>query len=175
MRRRDLIALLGATATWPFGAGAQQPNLVRRISLIVAYGERDLEGQERVATFRQSLRESGWIDGQNTAVQVWWLAGDPERATTYAKELVEQSPDVIVVNGSPGLTAVRQLTNSIPIVFVVVTDLVGAGFVQSLSRPGGNITGFSTFEPEIGGKWVEALIEVAPHIKRVGVLMDPQF
>src|SRR3954451_15271447 len=110
MRRRDLIALFGGAATWPLRASAQQANRLRRIALIVAYGERDLEGQERVATFHQSLRDSGWIDGQNAAVQVRWLAGDPERATTYAKEVVEQSPDVIVVNGSPGLTAVRQLT-----------------------------------------------------------------
>jgi putative ABC transport system substrate-binding protein len=175
MRRRDVIALLGIAATWPLGAGAQPSKRPRQIGLMMAYDEGDLEGQERLAAFRQSLGESGWIDGQNAMVTVRWLAGNPDRAANYAKELVAQSPDVLVVNGSPGLTAVQRLTKDIPVVFVVVTDPVGAGFIPSLSRPGGNVTGFSTFEPEIGGKWVEALVEAAPNIKRLGVLMDPDF
>jgi putative ABC transport system substrate-binding protein len=141
----------------------------------MAYREDDLEGQERVTAFRKSLRESGWTDGQNVRIEVRWLGGRPDLANTYAKELVDWSPDVIVVNGTPGLVAVRQLTRATPIVFVVVTDPVGAGFVQSLSRPGGNVTGFSTFEPEIGGKWLETLKEIAPHVRRAGVLMDPEF
>jgi putative ABC transport system substrate-binding protein len=141
----------------------------------MSYDEGDPEGQERLGAVRQSLRESGLVDGQNATIIVRWLAGNPDRAATYAKELVEQSPDVIVVNGSPGLTAVWRLTKKIPIVFVVVTDPVGAGFIQSLSRPGGNVTGFSTFEPQIGGKWVEILVEAAPRVERLGVLMDPDF
>lgn len=181
MRRRDFVMLLGgafaggATVRVPLAGRAQQPNRPRRIGLLMAYREGDPEGQQRMAAFRQSLRESGWADGQDARIEVRWLAGDPERAKAYAKEIVERSPDVIVVNGTPGLAALRQLTSSIPIVFVVVTDPVGAGFVQSLSRPGANITGFSTFEPEIGGKWLEALKEVAPDLRRVGVLTNPKF
>src|SRR5215207_920878 len=104
-----------------------------------------------------------------------WLAQNPDRALVHAKEVAQERPDVVVVNGTPGLAALKQLKTTVPIVFVVVTDPVGAGFVESLSKPGGNTTGFSTFEPEIGGKWVETLVEAAPTIKRVGILFDPNY
>jgi putative ABC transport system substrate-binding protein len=174
MRRRDFFGVLtGAAWVLPLGARAQQPISTRRIALLMSYREGDPEGEKRLAAFRQSFRGSGWIEGQNVRIDVRWLGGDPARANAHAKEVVEQLPDVIVVNGAPILEAIRRLTSTIPIVFVVVTNPIGAGFVQSLPRPGGNITGFSTFEPEIGGKWLEGLKEIAPNVLRVGVLFDP--
>jgi putative ABC transport system substrate-binding protein len=145
----------------------------RTIAVLMAYAESDPEGQERLASLREGLKALGWSEGQKARFEVRWLASSGDRARASARELVELRPDVIVVNGSPGLAAIQQLTSSIPVVFVVVTDPVGAGFVRNLSRPAGNITGFSTFEPEIGGKWLEALAEAAPHIRRVGILLDP--
>jgi putative tryptophan/tyrosine transport system substrate-binding protein len=165
------MALLGGAATWPLSASAQ-PDRQRLVSVLMAYSEVDPEGQQRLAAFRESLATTGFVEGKNARIEVRWLAGDPDRAKGYAKQVLEQSPDLIVVNGTPGLSEVHKLRSSIPIVFVMVTDPVGAGFVHSHSRPGGNITGFSTFEPEIGGKWLEALKEAAPLIQRVGVLMD---
>jgi len=146
-----------------------------RIGLLMSYRGGDQEGQQRLAAFRESLKQAGWVDGVTVRIEVRWFAGDPEQARVHARELVEQAPDVIVANGTPAVAAVRQLTKSIPIVFVVVVDPVGAGFVESLSRPGDNITGFSTFEPQIGGKWLELLKEIAPRVRRVGVLMDPDY
>jgi putative ABC transport system substrate-binding protein len=141
----------------------------------MSYQESDPEAQQRVAAFRDALRDSGWADGRNAQIELRWFGGDRERAKAYAAELVQMAPDVIVVNGTPAVAAMRTLTDSIPVVFVVITDPVGAGFVQSLSHPGGNITGFSTFEPEIGGKWLELLKALSPELRRVGVLMDPDF
>src|SRR3954463_13995521 len=175
MRPREVIAGLGLAAFMPLPAMAQALDRVRRLGLLMSDSENDQEGRESLAGFREALRDAGWVDGGNTRPDARWYAGEPEQAMVRARELVELAPDLIVVNGSPGVAALKRLTNTIPIVFVVVADPVGAGHVESLSRPGSNITGFSTFEPEIGGKWLEALMEVAPHIKRVGVLMDPQF
>ena len=121
------------------------------------------------------MRETGWVDGQNAAIKARWLAQNPDRALVHAKEVVQDRPDVVVVNGTPGLSALKQLKTTVPTVFVVVNDPVGAGLVESLSRPGGNTTGFSTFEPEIGGKWVETLAEAVPTIKRVGIVFDPNY
>ena len=121
------------------------------------------------------MRETGWVDGQNAAIKARWLAQNPDRALVHAKEVVQERPDVVVVNGTPGLSALKQLKTTVPTVFVVVNDPVGAGLVESLSRPGGNTTGFSTFEPEIGGKWVETLAEAVPTIKRVGIVFDPNY
>jgi putative ABC transport system substrate-binding protein len=174
MRRREFVTLLGGSAVWPLAARAQQPERMRRIGVLMAYREGDPEGLQRVTAFRDGLRESGWSDGQNARIDIRWLGGDPARVKVLVREIVDQSPDVIVVNGSPALAALRETTNSIPIVFVVITNPVGAGFVQNMSRPGGNITGFSTFEPDIGGKWLEVLKEVAPSLGHVGVLMDPE-
>src|SRR5215218_8576024 len=175
MRRREVIAGFGLAAFMPLRAMAQPLDRVRRLGLLMSYTENDQEGRERLAAFREALRDAGWVDGGNTRVDARWYAGEPEQAMVRARELVELAPDLIVVNGSPGVAALKRLTNTIPIVFVVVADPVGAGYVESLSRPGGNITGFSTFEPEIGGKWLEALKEAAPHIQRVGVVTDPNF
>jgi ABC-type uncharacterized transport system substrate-binding protein len=173
MRRREVLGLAIGAALWPFSAWTQPAGRMRRIGLLIALAENDPEGQPRVSALRQSLREVGWIDGQNLRLELRWYAGDPERAQVMARDLVGMGLDVIVVNGTPALTAVRQLTSTIPVVFVIVADPVGAGHVQSLSRPGGNVTGFSTFEPAMGAKWLEVLKQIAPHLTRVGILTDP--
>jgi putative tryptophan/tyrosine transport system substrate-binding protein len=173
VRRRAVIGLAAGAALWPFSAWAQPPDGMRRVGLLMAYAENDPEGRQRVSALRGALRESGWIDGQNLRLELRWHAGDPERAQALARDLAGMDLDAIVVNGTPALTAIRRLTTTIPVVFVIVTDPVGAGHVQSLSRPGGNVTGFSTFEPEIGAKWLELLKEIALHVTRVGILTDP--
>lgn len=173
MRRRDALAGIGAAAaTWSAMAHAQ--GTTRRIGVLMSYREGDDEGRSRLTAFRDSLREAGWVESRNLSLDVRWLAGDSERAAREARALVAQAPDVLLVNGTPGLAALRTLTRTIPIVFVVVTNPVGAGFVESLARPGGNITGFSSFEPEIGGKWLESLKTMTPQLTRVGVLHDPE-
>lgn len=164
---------LGAAAALPRGVLAQQGDRPRRIALIVATAEQDPDAQARAAALRDGLRELGWIEGRNLAIDYRWGGGDPERAVTIVDEIVAMKPDLIVSNGTPALTALQRRTREIPIVFVVVTNPVGAGFVESLARPGANITGFSTYEPEIGGKWFETLREFAPAIRRVAVVSDP--
>jgi putative ABC transport system substrate-binding protein len=148
---------------------------MRRIGVVVAYAESDPEAQTRVIVFRQALGGLGWIEGRNVAMEYRWGAGDADRARAFATELVSLKPDVILAHGTPAVTALRAATRTIPVVFVSVIDPVGAGHVQSLARPGGNITGFGTFEPEIGGKWLELLKEVAPGLKRVAGISDPAF
>jgi putative ABC transport system substrate-binding protein len=175
MRRREFIGGLCSVAVSSRESLGQQANRPRRITLILANSEDDPQAQERMKAFRESLHETGWRDGENATIQVRWLAQNPDRAMAYAKEVTANPPDVVVVNGSPGLTALHGLNTTVPIVFVVVVDPVGAGYVQGLSKPGGNITGFSTFEPEIGGKWIETLVEVVPSLKRVGILHDPNY
>jgi len=175
MKRREFVTLLGGAATaWPFPARAQQPAL-RRIGVVVNNDESDTDGQARVASFRDALSGLGWTEGRNVQIEYRWGAGDPDRAQADVAELALFAPDVILANGTIALSALQKVTHTIPVVFVVVTDPVGAGFVQSLARPGGNVTGFSTFEPEIGGKWLELLHEVAPDVRRVAVVYEPGF
>jgi ABC-type uncharacterized transport system substrate-binding protein len=175
MKRREFIALLGGAAAWPLAARAQQTVRVRRIGVLAAYAENDPEAQVRVVAFRQALQGLGWTEGRNIAMEYRWGAGDAGRARTFVAELVSLKPDVILAHGTPALTALYEATRTIPVVFVSVIDPVGAGTVQSLARPGANITGFSTFEPEIGGKWLELLKEIAPGLKRVAGVTDPAF
>jgi putative tryptophan/tyrosine transport system substrate-binding protein len=175
MRRRAFISLLGAAVAWPLAARAQQPGGMRRIGVIAAYAEQDPEAQVRVTAFRQALQVLGWTEGGNVVMEYRWGAGDADRARTFAAEMTALKPDVILAHGTPAVTALRVTTRTIPVVFVSVIDPVGAGHVQSLARPGGNITGFSTFEPEIGSKWVELLKGVAPDLKRVAGILDPAF
>jgi putative tryptophan/tyrosine transport system substrate-binding protein len=175
MKRREFITLLGGAAAWPIAARAQQSERVRRIGVLVAYAESDPEAQARIAAFRQGLRELGWTEGHNLRIELRWGTGDPDRAQTFATEVISLTPDVIVAHGTPALTALHRATRTIPVVFVSVIDPVGAGYVQSLAVPGGNITGFSTFEPEIGGKWLELLKEIAPGLSRVAGILDPSF
>ena len=142
---------------------------------MIAIGEADPEGQVRVESFVRALEEAGWARGQNVSIDVEWYSGNSQRALTAAKKYVDDEVDVIVVNGTPGMDALRTLRTSIPIVFVVVSDPVGAGYVPNLSRPGANVTGFSTFEPEIAGKWLQLLSRMAPDLKNVNVLLDPKY
>jgi putative tryptophan/tyrosine transport system substrate-binding protein len=173
--RRVLLALLGgALAATPFAAVSKSTPHVKRVAVLMASAEGDPEGAERVAALRAGLAKPVGTSASQVQIDVWWHAGVADRAQTMAKDIVERAPDLIVVNGTIGLAALKALTSTIPIIFVVVTDPVGSGFVQSFARPGGNITGFSTFEPEIAGKWVQTLKEAAPAIRRIGLLIDPE-
>ena len=175
MRRRDFIkGIAGSAAGWPLAARAQQPEPMRRIGVLMAVAEDDAVAQERLGPFRQTLRKLGWIDSRNVRVDVRWAFGDINRAKTYAAEIVGLAPEVIVAHSGPVLSALRRQTSTIPIIFLQVTDPVGQGFVQSLARPGGNITGFTHFEPSMGGKWLEMLKEIAPHTERVALLFNPE-
>ena len=169
--RRELIAALGGAATWPLAALAQQSDRMRRIGLLLAaYAQADREGQTRIAAFLDTLHRLGWTDGRNIQIDYRWAGGDADRGRSFAKELVRSAPDVIVVNGYPALAELHRLTGTISIVFTQVSDPVGSGLVAGLARPGVNVTGFSNFEPEMGGKWVGVLKEAAPNISRVAVV-----
>jgi putative ABC transport system substrate-binding protein len=171
MRRREFIALFGGTAAWPLAVRAQQREKMRRIGvLLAAYTQTDREGQTRIAAFLDTLGRLGWNDGRNIQIEYRWAAGDADRGKAFAAELVRSAPDVIVVNGYPALAELHRLTNMVAIVFTQVSDPVGSALVASLARPGGNITGFSNFEPEMGGKWVGVLKEAAPNVSRVAVV-----
>jgi putative ABC transport system substrate-binding protein len=173
VRRRDFITLLCSAATWPLGARAQQPEHVRQIGVLGNLATGDPQGQARLAAFRQGLQQLGWTDGRNVRLDIRWAAGDVDRFRKYAAELVALAPDVILSTGSPSAAALQQATRTVPIVFVTVVDPVGSGFVDSLARPGGNITGFTLFEYSISGKWLELLKEIAPSTTRVAVIRDP--
>ena len=176
MRRREFISLLGgAAAAWPLAARAQQPERMRRMGVLISIEETDPEAQARVSAFREGLQALGWSEGRNVRADYRYVAGDVGRAERYAAEMVAQGVEVIVANSSPLLTAIQRQTRTVPIVFVQVADPVGGGFVESLSRPGGNTTGFTTFEYTIGAKWLELLKEIAPGIVRAAVLRDPTF
>jgi putative ABC transport system substrate-binding protein len=172
MRRREFIALLGgAAAGWPVAASAQSGPL-RRVGIFMDLSEQDPEGQTRVAAFRKGLQDLGWTEGRNVKFDIRWTAGDPARMRRYAAELVGLAPEVIMNGGLPTLVAMQQETRTIPIVFAQVLDPVGAGFVESLAQPGGNITGFISFEYSMAGKWLETLKLMAPHIVRIGAVRD---
>jgi putative tryptophan/tyrosine transport system substrate-binding protein len=173
MRRREFIAALGSTAAWPLAARAQQRESTRRISIIMNQAADDAEGPVRVAAFEQALQKLGWTPGRNIQIDYRWAAGDIARAQQYAAELVALRPDVILAAGGFGVERLLQATRSIPIVFISVLDPVGAGYVESLARPGGNATGLINFEYAIGGKWLELLKEISPSVNRIAVLRDP--
>jgi putative ABC transport system substrate-binding protein len=171
IRRREFIRLIGgAAAVWPIAARAQQPP-VRRIGVLSGLAD-DTEGRFRVTTFQQKLRELGWTEGYNIHIELRWAAGDVDRMRTYAAELVAIKPDAILAITTAALVPLRKATSSIPIVFVNVGDPAESGFVESLARPGGNITGITTFVSSIGGKWLELLKEVAPGVVRVLVILN---
>jgi len=172
VKRREFIALLGGAAVWPLAGRAQQPEQTRRIAALMALAADDPDGPPRFTAFLQGLQELGWVEGRNVRIEPRWAAGAADRFRTDAAELVAFVPNVILANGTPAVAALQQLTRTIPIVFVNVIDPVGAGFVPSLARPGGNTTGFTLFEYSISSKWIETLKQIAPHIKRVGVLRD---
>jgi putative ABC transport system substrate-binding protein len=173
MRRRDFITMLGgAAAAWPLATRAQQDR-IRRIGVLTGYAASDPEGQARVGAFRQGLRELGWVENRNVWIDVRWAAADPSLLRAYAAELMEMTPDVILVNNAQGLTAVQGERRDIAIVFAGVSDPVGLHFVDSLARPGGNVTGFTTFEFSPVAKLLEALKEIAPNVARVALIFDP--
>jgi putative tryptophan/tyrosine transport system substrate-binding protein len=173
MRRREFISLLGgAVAAWPLAAGAQQPERMRRIGVLMSTAADDPESPLRVAAFAQGLGELGWTVGRNVQIDYRWGGGDPERFRRSASELVALAPNVILANSTPAVLALQQATRAVPIVFVNVADPVGSGIVGSLARPGGNATGFTVFEYSIGAKWLELLKEIAPRVTQVAVLRD---
>ena len=167
------MSLLGSAAGWPLAARAQQGERVRHIGVLMTLAADDPQGQARIVAFVQGLQQSGWTDGRNVRIDIRWGAGDPERMRRYAAELVALAPDVILATGSVTVGPLLQATRTVPIVFVVVPDPVGAGFVNSLARPGGNATGFLQFEYVLSGKWLELLKQLAPGITRAAVLRDP--
>ena len=174
MRRREFIAGLGGAAvSWPVVARAQQADRVRRIGVLMNLPADDPEAKTRIAAFVQTLKELGWTDSQNVVIDYRWGGGDGERYRRSAQELIELSPDVVLCSGSVTVSAMQQVTRTVPIVFAMVPDPVNAGFVESLSRPGTNSTGFTQFEYNMSAKWVELLKEVAPSVRRALVIRDP--
>jgi putative tryptophan/tyrosine transport system substrate-binding protein len=171
MRRREFITLLGGAA-WPLAAHGQQPERMRRIGALNTLAADDALGQARHGAFLQGLQQAGWSIGRNVQVETRWAAGDADRLRKYAAELVALAPDVIFTTGNAGAAPVLQATRSVPIVFVIVPDPVGAGFVDSLARPGGNATGFTSYEYGLSGKWLELLKEIAPRVTRAAVIRD---
>jgi putative tryptophan/tyrosine transport system substrate-binding protein len=172
MRRREFIGLVGAAAAWPLVARAQHGERMRRIGVLLNVAEDDPESLTRVTAFAQGLQELGWVDGRNVRIDFRWGGADVERIRRYAAESVALAPDVVVSSGTPAVAALEQVTSTMPIVFVQVPDPVGSGHVESLARPGGNATGFATFEYGFGGKWLELLKEISPHVTRAAVLRD---
>jgi putative ABC transport system substrate-binding protein len=174
LRRRDFItALGGATVAWPLAVRAQQGDRMRRIGVLMSLSETDPIGQGYITPFRQRLQELGWVDGRNTRIDIRWGAGDSARYRRYAAELAALAPDVILAATGQVVMALKEITPIVPIVFVAVIDPVGAGYVASLARPGGNATGFTLYEYAIAAKWLEVLKEIAPGVTRVAVLRDP--
>jgi putative tryptophan/tyrosine transport system substrate-binding protein len=172
VKRRAFITLIGgAAAAWPLATHAQQPGRTRQITVWMGRGN-DAEGLRNGSAFRQGLQALGWTDGRNVRTDYRWVTGDIDRVR-LAKEVVEQQPDVIVVETTPGVAALSRESRTIPMIFVNVSDPVGSGFVANLARPGGNITGFMSNEPTLGGKWPELLKEIAPTVARVGFLFNP--
>jgi putative ABC transport system substrate-binding protein len=173
MRRREFIALLGgATAAWPRAARAQQTGQVRRIGVLMNTAADHPEGQPAVAAFRQALQQLGWSDDRNIKIDVRWGENDVDRVRRYANELVTLTPDVIVAAGTLASTALRRTTRVAPIVFVRVSDPIGAGVVDNLARPSGNVTGFMNFEYSLSGKWLELLKQIEPRLTHAAVIRD---
>ena len=173
MKRRAFITLLGGAVAWPLAARAQQPERMRRVGVLSTFAESDPEAQSLVQALDRTLQELGWVEGRNLRIDRRWAAGNPGRIEGFAKLLIGLEPDVIVAHGTPAVIALRNETRSILIVFVQVTDPIGAGFIANLAHPGGNITGFTTYEPSMVGKWGEMLKEVAPQISRIAFLFNP--
>jgi putative ABC transport system substrate-binding protein len=173
MKRREFISLLGGAAAWSFAARAQQTDRVRRIGVLMSLSADDPEAKARFAAFVQGLQELGWTDGRNLRIDTRWAAGEDAQGRKYAAELVTLAPDVILASGGSVVGPLLQATHTVPIVFTQTPDPVGAGFVDSLARPGSNVTGFSIFDYSVGGKWLELLKQIAPGVTRVAVIRDP--
>jgi len=174
MRRRDFIrAIVGSATAWPLTSRAQQSKPMRRVAALMPYSANDPQAQNRNAAFLQSLQQLGWTVGQNVQIDYRWSAGSEDDTRKYAAELVALAPDVLFTSGSAAIEPLRRATHTIPIVFVLVPDPVGAGFISSLARPGGNVTGFTNFDYSIAAKWLALLKEIASNTTRAAVLRDP--
>jgi putative tryptophan/tyrosine transport system substrate-binding protein len=177
MRRRDFVRLMGgvgaSAVSWPLAARAQQRERMRRIGVLMHLAADDPDGQNRLAAFLQGLQETGWAVGRNVTIDVRWAAANVEAMKRFAQELVALQPDLIFTSSTPATATMVQATRTIPVVFVLVADPVGAGYVASLPRPGGNVTGFNPIVPSLGGKWAELLKEIAPRTARVTLLFNP--
>jgi ABC-type uncharacterized transport system substrate-binding protein len=175
MKRREFMSLLGGAATaWPLAARAQQPERMRRIGVLMGYPENDLEGPAFFAAFREGLEKLGWVEDRNIRFDIRWATpDDAEARQQFAKELVALQPDLILSSVTPTTAALLQQTRTIPMVFATVSDPVGSGFVASLARPGGNVTGFQAMVGSLAGKWLELLKEIAPRVARVAMLFNP--
>jgi putative ABC transport system substrate-binding protein len=173
MKRREFISLLGGAAAWPLAARAQQGERARRVGVLLPAASDDVEFQARVGAFLQGLQQSGWSIGRNLRIDTRWATANADDIRRHAAELVTLAPDVILAHGASTMRPLLQVTRSVPIVFPVAGDPVAAGFVDSLARPGGNATGFMTFEYNLSGKWLELLKEIAPGVTRAAVLRDP--
>jgi putative ABC transport system substrate-binding protein len=175
MRRREFLGVLGSAGiAWPLAAAAQQPERMRRIGLLMAAGADDPEYQSRIGVFRQRLEQLGWTEGRNARIDIRWATTNADEIRKHAGELTALAPDVILAaTGTTTVVPLLEATRAVPIVFVLVIDPVGAGFVTSLARPGGNATGFLMFEYGLSGKWLELLKQIAPSITKVAVLRDP--
>lgn len=174
MRRRDFIRLASCAAAWPLASRAQQSGSMKRIGILLPYSESDQQVQSELRALGATIESLGWKEGNNVRLEVRWTGGDLRRLQLLAKELAELPCDVILARGTPATAAIRHETRTKPIVFVLVADPVGDGFAQSLARPGGNITGFTTVEPSLGGKWLQLLKEIAPQVGQFGVMFDPK-
>jgi putative ABC transport system substrate-binding protein len=172
MKRREFITLIGSATALPLAARAQQAGPVRRIGILMGGAESDQEGQSSVAAFREELRKLGWMEGRNSEINIRWAAADVELMKRFAKEIVALQPDLILTSTTPAAAAMLQQTRTISVVFVLVADPVGSGFVASLPRPGGNATGFTPIVTSLGGKWVELLKQMAPRVARVTLLFN---
>ena len=173
MKRREFVTALGGIAAWPLAGYAQQPERVRRVGVLMPWSENDPVAQASVNAFAQALGRLGWVEGNNIRIDYRFAAGDPALLKTYASELVGPSPQVILASTPQAVAAVRQQTETIPIVFVLVVDPVGLGLIQSLAHPGGSLTGFSALDAPLMGKWLQLLKEVAPGVTRVAVIFNP--
>ena len=175
MRRRDFISIAGSAAAWPLAAHAQQSERMRRIGVLVGGGldADDLDMQARIGAFQQGLQQLGWTNSQNVQIDIRTGAGDADRIRRHAEELVSLAPDVILATGTAAVAPILKATRTVPVVFTNVVDPVGAGFVDSLARPGGNVTGFVSFEYGMSAKWPELLKEISPRVTRVAVIRDP--
>jgi putative ABC transport system substrate-binding protein len=173
VKRRAFIAVLGGAAAWPLAGHAQQPERIRRVGVVMPWSENDPFAQASVNAFAQALGRLGWVEGKNIRIDYRFAAGDPTLLKTYASELVGLSPKVILATTPQAVAAVRQQTETIPIVIVLVADPVGLGLVQSLAHPGGNLTGFGSLDAPLMGKWVQLLKEIAPGVTRVAVIFNP--
>jgi putative tryptophan/tyrosine transport system substrate-binding protein len=174
MRRRDFIKIIaGSTAAWPLTAHAQQAERLRRVFVILGLDEKDVEAQSRVREFRLGMRDLGWINGRNVQIEIRFAGSNPDLIKEHVAQVVRLAPDVIVANSIPVMSALHPATSTIPIVFAVVSNPVGQGFISNLAHPGGNITGFSFIEPEIIGKWINLLSDVKPDLSRVALMFNP--